>query len=330
MKEYFYRDNVFTFEGSVSVEENQNYAAPWRIDFSRIRMFPVLNEENGKLCSGVRLCFSSDSKKITLKFDVHDYDIQLDIFINNLLYEKTVLKKGLECIEINTETGGIKDFAVWLDHGHQVRLKSVSVSENAVIKKTPVTQKRWVHYGSSISLALAADSPSNIWASIAARKNSLHLTNLGFGGQCKIEPMAAFLIRDLPSDLITLKLGINVHMGDLTQRTFLPAILGFISIIREKKPDTPVVLISPIYSPPREDVRSAELHVSLREMRIFIQEAAEILKFYGDSNVHYADGLKIFGPDELKYLPDEVHPNADGQPVLALNFENEVFGAIGF
>jgi lysophospholipase L1-like esterase len=136
--------------------------------------------------------------------------------------------------------------------------------------------------------------------------------------------MMAFVIRELPSDLITLKLGINLCAGDLTHRTFLPAILGFVRTIRDKKPEVPIVLISPVCSPPREEQSSAEGHICLRDMRAYVSEAVEILRSYGDRNIQYADGLKIFGPDELKYMPDELHPNAEGQPVFAEKFSNEV------
>jgi len=324
MAEYFYKDNVFTFEGAASVESCNDYASPWKIDFSHLRLFHVLNTDKGKICGGVRLCFTSDSKSATLKFAGHDHELKLDIFINDVLHEKFILGPGERNVVINTAITGEKRFTVWLDHRYSVKLVSVSVPDGAFIKKTPVTQKRWVHYGSSISEASAADSPSTVWSSIAAIKNNLHLTNFGFGGQCKIDPMMAFVIRDLPADLITLKLGINLYLGDLTHRTFLPAILGFVKIIREVKPDTPIVLISPVYCYGREIFNPVETHVNLVQMRAYVSEAAEIFRFYGDKNIYYADGLKVFGPDELKYMPDQLHPNAEGQPVFAENFEKTV------
>ena len=324
-KDYLYTDNVFSFEGSVSVENAPGYSAPWRIDYQHIRLYPVLSDEMARHCSGVRLCFTTDSKIIILKFDSHDHEIKLDVYINKELRSAIILEPKNLQTEIPVETpAGDKNIEIWLDQRYQIRLKSVSINDNALIKKTPVTQRRWVHYGSSISQADAAKSPSNIWTAIVARKNNLHLTNLGFGGQCKIEPMIAFMIRDLPADFITLKLGINVYLGDLTHRTFLPAILGFVKIIRDKKPDTPIVLISPIYCPYRENVISAEGHVNLIDMRNYVKEAVEILQFYGDKNITYVDGLKIFGPDEVKYMPDELHPNAEGQFVMAEHFDKYV------
>ncbi|MCL2833746.1 MAG: hypothetical protein FWD78_11300 [Treponema sp.] len=265
-KEFFYRDNVFSFEGAVSAEQDSGDTSgdtggevtPWRIDFRHQLLFPVLKDDTGRLCSGVRLCFTTDSKTVVLKFGSHDHEVKLDIFIDDKLHEKITMEPGTQQAEIRRNAGGEKKYCVWLDHRYQVHFHSILTDSGAIIKKTPVTQKRWVHYGSSISQAAAADSPSDIWPAIAARNNNLHLTNLGFVGQCKIEPMMAFVIRDLPADFITLKLGINLYLGDLTHRTFLPAILGFVKIIRDRKPYTPITLISPIFCPPRENVSSAE------------------------------------------------------------------------
>ena len=324
-REYFYNDDVFTFEGAVSVESNGNEVSPWRLDYPRIRFFPVLKDDKGGLCSGVRLCFTTDSKNVILKFAAHDHEIKLDVFINDALHEKITMPQGGREAALKTGADGEKRYAIWLDHRHKISFLSVTVDDGSFIRKTIVREKRWVHYGSSISQAKEADSPSAIWPSITARKNNLHLVNLGFGGQCKIDSMIAFMIGNLPCDLITLKLGINVYMGDLTHRTFLPSILGFVKIIREKKPDVPLVLISPIFSPPREEINSPAEHVSLKDMRSYVSEATEIFRFYGDKNIYYSDGLKIFGPENAEYMPDDLHPNAEGQPVLAENFEREVF-----
>ena len=65
--------------------------------------------------------------------------------------------------------------------------------------------------------------------------------------------MIARMIRDLPADFLSMKVGINIQGGNtLNERTFRAAIIGFVQIVREKHPDTPFAVISPIYSPPRE------------------------------------------------------------------------------
>jgi len=61
-----------------------------------------------------------------------------------------------------------------------------------------------------------------------------------------------------PADFISLKLGINVVNGDsMRERSFIPAVHNFLDTIREKKPNTPILIISPIICTiPRSKSRS--------------------------------------------------------------------------
>ena len=57
MKAYTYQDNVFSFEGSVSIEQEKEWVAPWRIDYQQFDFYPFLTDERAKQCSGIRLSF---------------------------------------------------------------------------------------------------------------------------------------------------------------------------------------------------------------------------------------------------------------------------------
>lgn len=321
MKEYSYSDNVFSFEGSVSVQVEDTWCRPWRIDYNRIDFFPYLPERSGEL-SGVRLTFATDSQHIGLKFHEAYENMKLDVYSNDELVEQLTCNMDTT-IFLKALDPGMKKIEIWLDPKYPLKLEKVLIDDDSIIQRVNFTGKRWVHHGSSISHSKAAASPSCIWTGIVARKYGLHLTNLGFGGQCKIETMVAMMIRDLPSDMISLKLGINCYVGDLTSRTFEPNVIGFINIIREKKPETPIVVISPIYSPDREDVRLLENSLTLKEMRDILCTVVDKFKKHGDKKIYYVDGLSILGPEYVKYLPDGLHPDANGQFIMAENFIKE-------
>lgn len=324
LKGYTYRDNVFTFEGCISVQREQEWAAPWRIDYSHFDFYPFLNDEVGRACSGVRLCFTTDSRHIVLDLaDVVQWT-KLDLFADGKLIQEVMLNKDESPVAFQVLDPGLKRIEIWLDTCFQVKVKKVLIDEGARICKTPVTQKRWVHYGSSISHSGHARTPSKSWAALVAQKLDLHLTNLGYGANCKLEPMVGRMIRDLPADYITLKLGINVYHGNLSTRTFAPNVIGLIQIIREKHPDTPLAVISPIYSPPREEVKGGS-GMSLKDMRCILADIVESCKKYGDRNIYYGDGLKVFGLSEAGYLHDELHPVAAGEYPLSDNIIKEVF-----
>ncbi len=105
-----------------------------------------------------------------------------------------------------------------------------------------------------------------MWPVIAARRLGLDLTSLGLGGNAHLDQFVARMIRDAPADLISIKIGINIVNGDtLKRRTFVPALHGFLDTIREGKPTTPILVISPILCPMHEDAaRPARLRPGAR------------------------------------------------------------------
>ena len=52
--------------------------------------------------------------------------------------------------------------------------------------------------------------------------------------------------------------------------------------------------------------------LTLTRIRTMMREIAELRKGLGDENLHYLDGLSLFGADDAADLPDDLHPNADG------------------
>jgi hypothetical protein len=213
---------------------------------------------------------------------------------------------------------------LWLPQYVQFRLNGLELASRATISPYEDSRPRWVTYGSSITHCRAAESPSLTWPAIVARKHGLNLTCLGYGGNCHLEPMVARMIRDLPADFLSIKAGINIYgSGSLNPRTFIPTIIGFVQIIREKHPETPLAVISPIFSAFRETNPNA-VGFTLAAMREEVAEAVKLMSDAGDSNIHYVDGLKLFGPDLAHLLPDELHPDAEGYKIMGEKFVEHV------
>jgi lysophospholipase L1-like esterase len=140
----------------------------------------------------------------------------------------------------------------------------------------------------------------------------------------------ARLIRDQPADCISLCLGINVvGQASLNLRTFRAAVIGVILTIRDGHPTTPMAVVSPIYSPPRE-TEPNRAGMTLPHAREQVQDAVAALRRRGDGNLHYISGLDLFGPDEAGYMPDQLHPNTDGNAVLAEHYAAMVMPLLGF
>jgi hypothetical protein len=245
----------------------------------------------------------------------------------------------------------VKHLQIWLPHNAMVELIELRLDADATIEPVAADPRRtWVHYGSSISHCMEVRRPTDAWPVQVARKAGLSLIDLGLGGSCHLDQFAARTIRDIGADVVTMKVGINVANGDtMRERAFIPAIHGFLDTIREGQPDVPIVVISPIFCPAGEDYpgpqvrgpketkvhrveRPAELmagSLTLRRMRELLAQAVATRRDRGDANLHYLDGLQLFGKREARLLPDDLHPNPEGYRMIGERFGELVFGANG-
>ncbi|MCK5843741.1 MAG: hypothetical protein KAG97_03470, partial [Victivallales bacterium] len=271
--------------------------------------------------SGVRLRFETDSAKIAL-FVAHEtpeaYTEHYDVTVDGELVDSRARDEGTSRIELTLRNDGKpRVVELWLPQLCPVVVESLEINDTAVFSEVPDDRLKWITHGSSITHCVRAHSPARIWPAVAARRHRLNLTSLGYGGQCHIDSMMAKMMRDLPANIITLKLGINVHgHGSLNPRSFKPAAIGMIKTIREKHPKTPIGVISPIICPPREDSESNGL--SLRDMREELKDAVDrIVRTDGDENLLYFSGLDLFGEEFVgPMLPDDLHPDGDGNVAM--------------
>nr|WP_245368535.1 SGNH/GDSL hydrolase family protein [Paenibacillus silagei] len=207
-------------------------------------------------------------------------------------------------------------------------ISGLAIDDDAVAEPLADLRPRWVTYGSSITQCVAASSPSWTWPVIAAGEIGYHLTNLGFSGNCLMEPMAGRLIRDLPADLITLCVGVNIYGAvSSSPRMFKPLLIGLLETIREKHTETPMVVISPIYGTERETEENP-LGFTLPLMRREIADTVKLLQARGDRHLHYLDGLEWFGPADGELLTDGLHPGPEGYELLGSRFGGRLAAAL--
>lgn len=323
------------FEGAVSVEAGDGWLSPWRLPVERRGLFPSPGDHllaMAEMASGARLRFRTDARRVRLEFlplppvlpQCGRPAFVLDLTRDGELLASGPVKEGGESAEFDGLPAGEKDLELWLPPDAPIRIRRLAVDDGAKCIAEADTRLRWVTYGSSLTHCVRAHGSARTWPAIVARRNRLNLTSLGFGGECCMDPTVAMVLRDLPAEVITLKVGINNIGGSLNARTFPAAVMGLVSVIREKRPLVPIGLVSPIAHPPRETEPNA-VGYTLRDMRTAIRDVHRRLVEAGDRNLRYFDGLELFGPDLIAaYAADQLHPNGDGIEVQAERFDRIV------
>jgi len=306
------------FRGAVSLEQTEDGVKPWRIPYREYPLFPPDGlGHTAEMAAGVRMRFASDTTEAAIELAPSETARKLDLVYGDGLPQSLTLQPGESIATFAGLSEGEKLIELYLPQHAPAIVRSLRIEAGASWHVPEDSRPKWVAYGSSITQCAGALSPSRTWPALVARRFGLDLTCLGYGGNCHLEPMVARMIRDREADVISLCAGINIYGGggSLSRRTFRAAMIGFVQIIREKHPDTPIALLSPIWAPRCEDTRNA-LGFTLREMRTEIEEAACSLAACGDRHVRYIDGLTIFGPELAAYLPDQLHPDGTGYTLM--------------
>ena len=351
--------------------------SPRRLPAWTRHQMPEFMDMNVRMPSGVRLAFSTNSTSIQI--DVQTTRMQTPpwnpppVVFDLLIDEEAVMSQSYDADntivfgpkvpgEFELKRGSAytvrfeglapteKSCELWLPVNVFFELRSLSLDTGASLNPPPHSDKpRWLHYGSSISHCAEAKSPTTTWPAVAAGLGGKNLLSLGFGGQCHLDQFVARTIRDQPADLISLKVGINiVNMDSMRERVFLPALHGFPDTIREGKPETPILVVSPIFCPIAEErpgptvpgdngrLRTVPGHedlragcMSLSRMREITKMVIDVRQEQGDQHLEYWSGLEPFGADDAELLPDDLHPNSEGYVCMGERFNKAVFASGG-
>lgn len=323
-------DQRLGWDGAVGVQHTPQWSQAWRLPPEERGLFHPMLASRAAIAAGVRLRFRSDTLNLHLAFEKALDDVTpLDIRCNNQLVA-TIPIRGKEQADLKDLPAGEKELEIWLPHFGEFRLRRLGIDDNASFEHHLDLRDKWITYGSSITHCRHADSPTQTWPAIVALRCGWNLTCLGYGGQCHLDPLMACLIRDLDADYISLKIGANIHAGTLNERTFMSNLIGFVRIIRERHVNTPMALISPIYSGPREETEGPS-GLSYRTIRRDTRQAVEILQAHGDTQIQYIDGRSLLGAELAHLMPDDLHPNNEGYARMADHFiahvARPIFGA---
>ena len=248
-----------------------------------------------------------------------------------------------------------KTVELWLPHNELATL--VGLRADAPVEPVPSDGRPvWLHHGSSISHGSNALTPTGTWPALAARAAGVDLVNLGFGGSALLDPQTARTMRDVPADLVSVKIGINIVNGDTMRlRTFTAAVHGFLDTLRDGHPSTPLLVVSPLLCPIHEHTPGpgafdpssfgsgpvrfmatgdpAEVPAGRLTLTVVRDELRRIVaqRRQEDPLLGHLDGRELYGADDAAAhpLPDALHPDAATHRIIGERFARLAFGPGG-
>jgi lysophospholipase L1-like esterase len=311
-----------TWHNALSFLKGEGWVAPIRLRAEDRPLYPESLFTRGSQGAGVRVSFKSNTAHLAGRMVPLAEEALVDLFIDGV-FHGSVPVDSQGRFTFDHLPAREKTLQVWLPQSSIAKLCEWTLDDGATLTRADSDiRPRWITYGSSITHCKDAASPSQTWPAIVAREHNLNLTCLGYGGNCHLDPLIALLIRDMPADFISICAGVNIQGGSsLSKRTFSSMLAGFIRIIRDKHTHTPLVVISPIFcvKNDRETTPNA-VGMTMQTMRSEAQRTVQALQSCGDRHIHYVSGLDLFNQDLAQYLPDGLHPNAEGYRLLARNF----------
>jgi len=328
--------------------------------------------------SGARIVVTTDARELELV--VHPNRLAyrgadrargaIDLVVDGELVATDPLTGG-DVLEMDLQTGrsehrsgdshvtrfdlpaGEKHVELWLPHNEGLEL--VELRSDRPLVAAASDAPRWLHHGSSISHGSNAVGPARIWPAVAARRAGVELRNLGLGGSALVDPFLARVMRDTPADVISVKLGINVvNLDAMRRRAFVPAVHGFLDTIRDGHPETPLLLVSPLFAGIHENnpgpgaVDPATLgtdHVQFVATgqagdtalgRLTLEVVRDALREVvahrtDDPNLHHLEGTELYGAADAEAhpLPDGLHPDTATHQLIGERFAERAFGSGG-
>ncbi len=305
---------------------------PWKAADGPIRRLPesISEEEtnagimhHAQQSSGGAVRFRTDSGRIAVKAFLYNVDHMSNTdYVTSAGFDlyrgrnPTAIHVGtavpvpgkfeVECrITASGQPGKMYDWTLNLpNYGNVSSLEIGFAPEAAVEPPVPHTAKPVLFYGSSITQGASASRPGLSYSARLCRALDAEQINLGFSGSARGEPAIAKLIASLDLSAFVMDYDHNAPTPEHLLNTHEP----FFRIIREAKPELPVIMLS------RPDFWSydpgSDTHVLCVRRRSAVRATYERAISAGDRHVYFVDGESLFGEeDRCECSVDGCHPN---------------------
>ena len=298
--------------GAVAVTEEEGAVRLHRFTAEQEKFYEGYNSEHydrSFATAGVVLEFDTDSKQLRLavrcrKGSSRHWFVH-SVFVDGRrigeLRGKFTPPESVEAEETWLLGEGSKRVKIFFPWSAGSFVTALELEDGAAF--TPIKpEKMALIYGDSITHGYDASSPELSYASMLAEALGYNCINKAIGGAVFV-PAFGQLKDDLDPAIITVAYGTNDWSGANNVKLEENA-RGFLSALRENYPQTPIVVLSPVW---RKTWQAEKPKVAFREIPgIFEKLAGEI------GNARVLDCFDFIPHDPENYSPDVLHPNDKG------------------
>ncbi len=197
-----------------------------------------------------------------------------------------------------------RDYLVYLPLYNGVDALSIGVPEGAKFTAlSPRTDKKpIVYYGTSIAHGGCASRPGMAYTAILSRRIDYPIVNLGFSGSARMEPAIAELMAEVDAEVYVVD-----ALPNMTPELVAERALPFLKILREKRPNTPILLV--------EDRCMSNTWIRPERQDFHRRNQAELKKVFdelkpNDPNLYYLGHENLLGENlDFDGTVDASHPN---------------------
>ncbi len=270
--------------------------------------------------AGGQVRFRTDSKRILVRvelrersgmyhmpatgqsgFDLYVKEGDVNRYLKTTRFPHDTIRYEAELL--NMEVKQLRTYTLNFPLYNGVNSLMIGIEEGSVIEAPPAFSLpgKIVIYGTSITQGGCVARPGMLYSNILSRWMDIQFVNLGFSGNGRGEPALAHLINQIRGTrMIILDYEANAS------KTIMNTLGPFVDILREKHPDTPILIMSKIrYAPYYGDSPSREQWNKNRE---FQRNLVRQRRVAGDKHIYFLDGGKVLGKDFYECAVDGVHP----------------------
>jgi lysophospholipase L1-like esterase len=320
------RDAPFELDGFAWIEQDGVY-----------RRLPVhpdweIRDEVDQLANhtaGGQIRFSTNSRRLLIRvklmersgmyhmaatgqsgFDLYVQDGQNKRYVSTTRFPHDTIQYQVELFNVKDQE--MRSFILNFPLYNGVASVSIGMEKESDIKEPPPFGfvGKIVIYGTSITQGGCVARPGMAYSNILSRRLDAAFVNLGFSGNGRGEPALAHLINQI-SGVTLIILDYEANANETIVNTLGP----FVDILREKHPDTPILIMSKIrYT---SATAGSPAHQLLMENRDFQRTLVEKRNTAGDYNIFFLDGSTVLGEDYSECTVDGSHPTDLGSMRIA-------------